>query len=152
MKELNTDLFDPRTTLMEPDFSRAVTPLADADGDNFAFALNYSNFSEQQLRIEIIGDTPKSRPDSEACTSIADWALHQKRWRENIKKENILDLAECPNEQIFNDNQPDMDDCEGCENPVGVLSESLACEAAIAWNMLKRSSQGVELVTQLGWR
>ncbi|KAM1873238.1 hypothetical protein ACFX13_007097 [Malus domestica] len=37
MKEWNTDLFDPRTTLMEPDFSRAVTPLADADDDNFAF-------------------------------------------------------------------------------------------------------------------
>ncbi|TQD68536.1 hypothetical protein C1H46_013230 [Malus baccata] len=128
MKELNTDLFDPRTTLMEPDFSRAVTPLADADGDDFAFAFNDSNFSDRQLRIEIMGDTPESRPDSEACTSIADWALHRKRRREDIKKENILDLAECPEEQILNDNQPDMDDCEGCENqdeePVAMVEES----------------------------
>ncbi|XP_048421061.1 BTB/POZ domain-containing protein POB1-like [Pyrus x bretschneideri] len=128
MKELNTDLFDPRTTLMESDFSRAVTPLPDADGDDFAFAFNDSNFSDRQLRIEIMGDTPESRPDSEACTSIADWALHRKRRREDIKKENILDLAECPEEQILNDNQPDMDDCEGCENqdeePVAMVEES----------------------------
>ncbi|KAM1068815.1 hypothetical protein ACFX2I_000740 [Malus domestica] len=116
MKELNTDLFDPRTTLMEPDFSRTVTPSADADGDDFGFAFNDSNFSDRLLRMEIMGDTPESRPDSEACTSIADWARHRKRRREDIKKENILDLAECPEEQILNDNQPDMDDCEGCEN------------------------------------
>ncbi|KAI5345748.1 hypothetical protein PRUPE_2G182300 [Prunus persica] len=116
MKELNTDLFDPRSTLMDPDFSRDATPSADADADDFAFAFNDSNFSDRLLRIEIMGDTPESRPDSEACTSIADWARHRKRRREDIKKENIPDPSECPEEQILNDNQPDMDDCEGCEN------------------------------------
>lgn len=89
MKDLNnTDLFDPRTaTVMEQEFAaagRTVTPSTDAD---FAFAFNDSNFSDRLLRIEIMGDLPESRPDSEACTSIADWARHRKRRREDFKKE-----------------------------------------------------------------
>lgn len=86
MKDLNnTDLFDPRSTVMDSDFARTVTPSTDAD---FAFAFNDSNFSDRLLRIEIMGDTPESRPDSEACTSIADWARHRKRRREDFKKDN----------------------------------------------------------------
>ncbi|XP_004306705.1 PREDICTED: BTB/POZ domain-containing protein POB1-like [Fragaria vesca subsp. vesca] len=117
MKDLNnTDLFDPRTaTVMEPEFAavaRTVTPSTDAD---FAFAFNDSNFSDRLLRIEIMGDSPESRPDSEACTSIADWARHRKRRREDFKKEIVVELSDCPEEQILNDNQPDMDD-EPCEN------------------------------------
>jgi hypothetical protein len=85
MRTLNTstDLFDPRT-VMESDFSSGASP-ADAD---FAFAFNDSNFSDRVLRIEILGDPPENRPDSEACISIADWARHRKRRREDIKKEN----------------------------------------------------------------
>jgi hypothetical protein len=85
MRTLNTstDLFDPRT-VMESDFSSGVSA-ADAD---FAFAFNDSNFSDRMLRIEILGDPPENMPDSEACISIADWARHRKRRREDIKKEN----------------------------------------------------------------
>ncbi|XWS76933.1 hypothetical protein CRYUN_Cryun01aG0219600 [Craigia yunnanensis] len=109
--QLNSDLFDPRTE-MDSDYSRGASG---SDGD-FGFAFNDSNFSDRILRIEIMGGPPECRPDGEGCTSIADWASHRKRRREDIKKENVLDLSLCPEEQILNDNQPDMDDGVGYEN------------------------------------
>lgn len=109
MRDVNTDLFDPRTE-MDSDISRSASC---SDGD-FGFAFNDSNFSDRLLRIEIMGDPPESRSDGEGCTSIADWARDRKRRREDIKKDNGLDLSACPEEQILN--QPDMDDCVGCEN------------------------------------
>ncbi|XVF80166.1 hypothetical protein PTKIN_Ptkin15bG0049300 [Pterospermum kingtungense] len=112
MKDLlNSDLFDPRTE-MDSDFSRGASG---SDGD-FGFAFNDSNFSDRLLRIEIMGGPAECRPDGEGCTSIADWARHRKRRREDIKKENALDLGLGPDEQILNDNQPDMDDAVGCDN------------------------------------
>ncbi|EOX95805.1 hypothetical protein QUC31_005228 [Theobroma cacao] len=107
----NSDLFDPRTE-MDSDFARGASG---SDGD-FGFAFNDSNFSDRLLRIEIMGGPPECHPDGEGCTSIADWARHRKRRREDIKKENVLDLSLCPDEQILNGNQPDMDDGVGCEN------------------------------------
>ncbi|KAJ7951249.1 BTB/POZ domain-containing POB1-like protein [Quillaja saponaria] len=82
----------------------------------FGFAFDDSNFSDRILRIEIMGESAETRPDMEGYNSIADWARHRKRRREDIKKENVLDLAVCPDIQILNDNQPDMDDCVVCEN------------------------------------
>ena len=86
--ETGTDLFDPRTG-MESEFTRgSVSASTDAD---FAFAFNDSNFSDRQLRIEIMGDPLENRADNEGCTSIcnsiADWARHRKRRREDIKKD-----------------------------------------------------------------
>lgn len=79
----NSDLFDP-VLAMEASFSRGASP-SDAD---FGFAFNDSNFSDRLLRIEIMGDVADANPDSEACTSVADWARHRKRRREEVKKEN----------------------------------------------------------------
>ncbi|EXB52718.1 BTB/POZ domain-containing protein [Morus notabilis] len=112
MRDLNSDLFDLRT-VMDPDFSRSASSSSDAD---FGFAFNDSNFSDRQLRIEIMGDASDARPDSDTCATIADWARHRKRRREDFKKENVVDLTGCPEEQILSCNQPDMDDLEGCEN------------------------------------
>ncbi|KAB1219543.1 BTB/POZ domain-containing protein POB1 [Morella rubra] len=108
----NLDLFDPRS-VMDSDFSLNVSG---GDSD-FGFAFNDSNFSDRILRIEIMDDAPENRPDSEGCTSIADWARHRKRRREDIKKESVLDLTACPEEQILNCDQPDMEDCGDCGNP-----------------------------------
>lgn len=110
--DANTDLFDPRT-VMDSDFSNAASA-ADAD---FGFAFNDSNFSDRLLRIEIMGDPPENRPDTEGLISIADWARHRKRRREDIKKDNVVDLTAGAEEQILNCNQPDTDDCLVCENP-----------------------------------
>lgn len=84
----NSDLFDPRTE-MDSDFARGASG---SDGD-FGFAFNDSNFSDRLLRIEIMGGPPECHPDGEGCTSIADWARHRKRRREDIKKENGLFLS-----------------------------------------------------------
>ncbi|PON81824.1 Voltage dependent potassium channel [Trema orientale] len=125
MRDSNSDLFDLRTVMDAADFPRSVSSSSDAD---FGFAFNDSNFSDRQLRIEIMGDSPDARLDSDACTSIADWARHRKRRREDIKKENVVDLSGCPEEQILNCNQPDMDDLNGCENQdeeaVAMIEES----------------------------
>ncbi|KAJ7962508.1 BTB/POZ domain-containing POB1-like protein [Quillaja saponaria] len=111
MKGIGSDLFDPRT-VMESDYSRGASS-SDAD---FGFAFNDSNFSDRILRIEIMGEPDETRTDAEGCNSIADWVRHRKRRREDIRKESVLDLTVCPDEQILNGNQPDMDDCVVCEN------------------------------------
>ncbi|KAI4355175.1 hypothetical protein L6164_003971 [Bauhinia variegata] len=123
MRDLNTDLFDPGT-VMDSDYSRGSSS-SEAD---FGFAFNDSNFSDRILRIEIMGDPVEARPDAEGCTSIFDWARHRKRRREDIKKENAVDLTLCPDEQIMSCNQPDMDDCAPSENQdeeaVAMIEES----------------------------
>lgn len=87
MKDFNSDLFEPGTVMdSETDLSRVST---DAD---FGFAFNDSNFSDRILRIEIMDDPVEARPDAEGCTTIADWARHRKRRREDIKKENGISL------------------------------------------------------------
>jgi hypothetical protein len=123
----NTDLFDPKTQ-MDPDFTRHGSS---SDGD-FGFAFNDSNFSDRLLRIEIMGGPSDSRSEVEGCTSIADWARHRKRRREDIKKESgvtISDIVACPEEQILTDEQPDMDGCPGGENPDDEGGEAMVEEA-----------------------
>ncbi|XP_054794141.1 BTB/POZ domain-containing protein At2g46260-like [Prosopis cineraria] len=104
MKDFNTDLFHP-ATVMDSDYSSGASP-SDA---NFAFAFNVSNFSDRILRIEIMGDSAEARPDPDGCASIADWARHRKRRREDAKKDSV-DLTVLPDEQILNGNQLDIDD------------------------------------------
>lgn len=88
MKNLNVDLFDPRST-MDSDFSPGVgasqRPTSDSD---FAFAFNDSNFSDRVLRIEILPDLPDSKSDVDGYTTVADWARNRKRRREDIRKED----------------------------------------------------------------
>jgi hypothetical protein len=84
MKDLNSDLFDP-VTVMESEWAHGGGSTSDAD---FGFAFNDSNFSDRVLRIEIMPDPVDPQPDSELCTTIADWARHRKRRREDVKKEN----------------------------------------------------------------
>ncbi|XP_020212377.1 BTB/POZ domain-containing protein POB1 [Cajanus cajan] len=114
MKDFNSDLFDPATVMdSSSDYSRSASS-SDAD---FGFAFNDSNFSDRMLRIEIMGDPLEARPDAQGCTTIADWARHRKRRREDIKKDNnVVDLTLLPDEQILNGNQPDMDDFLPSEN------------------------------------
>ncbi|GKU96735.1 hypothetical protein SLEP1_g9937 [Rubroshorea leprosula] len=108
----NSDLFDPRTE-MDSDYARGASSSSDGD---FGFAFNDSNFSDRLLRIEIMGSPSECRLDGEGCTSIVDWVRHRKRRREDIKKENALDLTLGAEEQILGCNQPDMDDGLGLED------------------------------------
>ncbi|KAJ9171465.1 hypothetical protein P3X46_014832 [Hevea brasiliensis] len=139
MKGSNSDLFDPRTE-MESVYSRGASS---SDGD-FGFAFNDVNFSDRLLRIEIMGDSPDNGSDGEGCTSIADWARHRKRRREDIKKDNAVEVSVGAEEQILSCNQPDMDDCVGCENQdeeaVAMMEQSPSGDEAVdgnepAWNM-----------------
>nr|ADW41580.1 BTB domain protein [Nicotiana benthamiana] len=105
----NLDLFDPRTAVMDPEFSPTRTREPD-----FAFAFNDSNFSDRVLRIEIVGDSldGDGASDSHGCHSLADWARNRKRRREDFKKENALDITACPEEQIISCNQIDSEDAD----------------------------------------
>ncbi|KAE9616048.1 hypothetical protein Lal_00017484 [Lupinus albus] len=116
MKDFNSDLFDPVTVMEDSDYSRHAS--SSASDSDFAFAFNDSNFSDRILRIEIINDPLHTRPDSHPCTTVADWATHRKRRRDDsINKDNVVaDLTLLPDEQILNDNQTDIDDCVPCEN------------------------------------
>lgn len=82
MRDSGLDLFDPKTTVMD-------SPTASRDPD-FGFAFNDSNFSDRVLRIEIVVDQDEPAPESEACKTVADWALRKnKRRRGDVsKKEN----------------------------------------------------------------
>ncbi|KAK2995807.1 hypothetical protein RJ640_006146 [Escallonia rubra] len=122
MRDSSLDLFDPRTAVMDSDYS----PGGSRDGD-FGFAFNDSNFSDRILRIEIVAESPETRSDGEGCQSLADWARNRKRRREDIKKENAVDITVCPEEQILTCNQPDSDDGAVFENqdeePVAMVEE-----------------------------
>ncbi|KAG4938098.1 hypothetical protein JHK84_044347 [Glycine max] len=116
----NSDLFDP-VMAMESEWSRGGGGTSDAD---FAFAFNDSNFSDRVLRIEIMNDPVDARPDSDACATIADWARHRKRRREDIKKDNGVDLASVPDEQVLNGHQSEVDECENQdEEPDAMVEE-----------------------------
>ncbi|GMH17285.1 hypothetical protein Nepgr_019126 [Nepenthes gracilis] len=104
MTDLSTDLFDP-STVMD---SNQIT-----DDGHFGFAFNDSNFSDRVLRIEILAGSSEFKSDGEGCSSLADWARNRKRRREDLKKDNGLDVA-VAEEQVLN--QPDTDGILGCEN------------------------------------
>ncbi|KAL6325469.1 hypothetical protein AAG906_023314 [Vitis piasezkii] len=115
MRDSNTDLFDPRTA-MDSDSSPGSTPTVSSC--DFGCAFNDINFS--------------------------DWIRGLKRRREDIKKENGADIVTCPEEQILNCNQPDVDDVVACENDdkeaVAMIEESASGNEAevgnnSAWNM-----------------
>ncbi|XP_022858796.1 BTB/POZ domain-containing protein POB1-like isoform X3 [Olea europaea var. sylvestris] len=113
MRDSVLDLFDPRTAVMDSDNS---SPTASPNPD-FAFAFNDSNFSDRVLRIEIVSDSLETRPESQACHTVTDWACKTKRQRGDIaKKENALDINIHPEEQILDSQQPDIDDGVGDEN------------------------------------
>ncbi|KAK4418590.1 BTB/POZ domain-containing protein [Sesamum alatum] len=122
MRDWGLDLFDPRTAVMDSDSSSSPTGGGDPD---FGFAFNDSNFSDRVLRIEIVADPPETRPESEACRTLADWAARKSKRRrgDGVKKENdmyhsfaALDINNCPEEQILDCQQPDVEDGAGDEN------------------------------------
>lgn len=87
MRDSGLDLFDPTTTVMDSAYTSSPTAGRDPD---FGFAFNDSNFSDRVLRIEIVADPAEPAPESEACKTLADWALRKsKRRRGDVsKKEN----------------------------------------------------------------
>ncbi|XP_021748398.1 BTB/POZ domain-containing protein POB1-like [Chenopodium quinoa] len=115
MKNMNRDLFDPRT-VMESEYDRSPKE------GNFGFAFNDSNFSDRVLRIEVMAGPSDSKSDADGCCSLFDWARHRKRRREDFKKDVLIDdhnidgteVTVCPEEQVLN--QYDGDDGLACEN------------------------------------
>jgi hypothetical protein len=68
---------------MEPDFSTV-------GGPSFEFAFNEANFSDRELRIEVVAgdyDAPGSTGGGAGGGGLADWARHRKRRREELFKE-----------------------------------------------------------------
>ncbi|KAK6120579.1 hypothetical protein DH2020_045675 [Rehmannia glutinosa] len=114
MRDSGLDLFDPRTAVVDSDYSSSPSGGRDPD---FGFAFNDSNFSDRVLRIEIVADPTEARTESETCQTLADWAARKSKRRRGdiVKKENALDINNGPEEQIL-DCQPDAEDAVGEEN------------------------------------
>ncbi|KAG2677120.1 hypothetical protein I3843_12G086200 [Carya illinoinensis] len=115
MRDSNTDLFDPCST-MESDFPPGGLATGSGSDSDFAFAFNDKNFSDRVLRIEIIPDFPEIKSDGEGCISVADWARNRKRRREEIKNETMLDIFVQHEEQILNCNVLETVDSLGYGN------------------------------------
>ncbi|KAL6876468.1 hypothetical protein ACP4OV_013040 [Aristida adscensionis] len=106
---------------MDPDFSRA------SGGPSFEFAFNSVNFSDRVLRIEIVAgdDAPGAKgADGEGCSSLADWARHRKRRREELRRgkesgTHMSDPVAC---------KVEAEECdayeEPSEEPVAMIEES----------------------------
>ncbi|KAI3731862.1 hypothetical protein L1987_63054 [Smallanthus sonchifolius] len=135
MRDSNLDLFDPITAVMQSDY---LPEDCRGHGD-FAFAFNDRNFSDRVLRIEIVSEPLESAPDGEGCTSLADWDRNRKRRREDIKKENGVDVAVgYPEQQVFNqpEHLPDDVDTENQdEEPAAMVEESLSDDNDLNWTM-----------------
>ncbi|XP_074263374.1 BTB/POZ domain-containing protein POB1-like isoform X1 [Silene latifolia] len=162
MREMNRDLFDPRT-VTEPEYSRSPRE------GNFGFAFNDSNFSDRVLRIEIMVGPSGSKSDGGECS---EWgAHHRKRRRDDLKKDGVAnrdviddtidanhpdndddldgaDVAACAEEQVLN--QSDADDVLGGENDdeeaVAMIDESLSADEGANSN---DSSWSMECTTVL---
>ncbi|KAK4422545.1 BTB/POZ domain-containing protein POB1 [Sesamum alatum] len=80
---------------------------------DFAFAFNDVNFSDRVLRIEILPDSPGSKPDPD--DTLADWARNRKRRRDD-QLSNADERTEQREEQILNCNMPDLEDGVTYEN------------------------------------
>ncbi|KAI3885505.1 hypothetical protein MKW92_026871 [Papaver armeniacum] len=135
----NTDLFDPRTTIMDSSSASDVNNRSNTDGD-FGFAFNDSNFSDRILKIEIMASGlsdggSKSDGEGGTCTSLADWARNRKRRREDIKKDqtknnSATEFSLGGDEQILNLNVNDVPDLDGVaydnqdEEAVAMIEES----------------------------
>ncbi|KAK6142748.1 hypothetical protein DH2020_023096 [Rehmannia glutinosa] len=87
MRDSGLDLFDPRTAVVDSDYSSSPSGGRDPD---FGFAFNDSNFSDRVLRIEIVADPTEARTESETCQTLADWAARKSKRRRGdiVKKEN----------------------------------------------------------------
>lgn len=69
---------------MDPDFSPG------GGGPSFEFAFNEVNFSDRELRIEVVAgddDAPGSSGGGGGGGGLADWARHRKRRRDELLKE-----------------------------------------------------------------
>ncbi|XP_026441362.1 BTB/POZ domain-containing protein POB1-like isoform X2 [Papaver somniferum] len=149
----NTDLFDPRTTIMDSSSASDVNNRSNTDGD-FGFAFNDSNFSDRILKIEIMASGlsdggSKSDGEGGTCTSLADWARNRKRRREDIKKDQTKNNSEFSlggDEQILNLNVNDVPDLDGVaydnqdEEAVAMIEESHSGDEAVpnndsSWSM-----------------
>ncbi|CAA0838195.1 BTB/POZ domain-containing protein [Striga hermonthica] len=96
---------------MEPlAFSDSGSPEPSSD---FAFAFNDVNFSDRILRIEILPDSPGSKPDPDV--SLADWARNRKRRRDD-QLAIVNEPPEQCEEQDLNGNMPDLEEVVAYEN------------------------------------
>ncbi|XP_076890739.1 BTB/POZ domain-containing protein At2g46260-like isoform X2 [Bidens hawaiensis] len=127
MRDSNLDLFDPRTAVMDYNNNNNNNNSTEV-GSDFGFAFNDSNFSDRILRIEVVSEsTESSIADGEASISLAEWARNRKRRREDIKRENAVDMAAAgAEEQILNqpDSIPDDVDTENQDDePAAMIEE-----------------------------
>ncbi|KAH6805135.1 POZ/BTB G-protein 1 [Perilla frutescens var. frutescens] len=102
-----------------PDTGSPESPSSD-----FGFAFNDVNFSDRVMRIEILPDLPGSKPDPD--DNLGDWARNRKRRRDDPLS-NANDLAEQSEEQILNNNMPDLEEgvtYENQEEAVAMIEES----------------------------
>ncbi|KAK8461312.1 hypothetical protein SEVIR_1G011800v4 [Setaria viridis] len=107
---------------MDPDFSPG------GGGPSFEFAFNEVNFSDRELRIEVVAgddDAPGSSGGGAGGGGLADWARHRKRRREELLKEkesttHMSDQTNC--------NEVEAEECdayeENQEEPVAMIEES----------------------------
>lgn len=90
MKDQILDLFDPRTAVMDPDYSPTSAPHPD-----FGFAFNDSNFSDRLLRIEVVADSSDACSDSDASQTLADWTRHRKQRGGDFKENGLSPTGFC---------------------------------------------------------
>ncbi|AQK59308.1 BTB/POZ domain-containing protein POB1 [Zea mays] len=106
---------------MEPDFSTV-------GGPSFEFAFNEANFSDRELRIEVVAgdyDAPGSTGGGSGGGGLADWARHRKRRREELfkEKESTTYMSDQTN---FNEVEAEECDAyeENQEEPVAMMEGS----------------------------
>ncbi|XP_047971011.1 BTB/POZ domain-containing protein POB1-like [Salvia hispanica] len=90
---------------------------------DYGFAFDDANFSDRVMRIEIIPDLPRSKPDPD--DNDGDWTRSRKRRRDDPLS-NSNDLAEQSEVQVLNSNIPDLEDgvtYENQEEAVAMIEE-----------------------------
>ncbi|XP_020264965.1 BTB/POZ domain-containing protein POB1-like isoform X2 [Asparagus officinalis] len=152
MKGMKVDPLDRNSDIQLQQQQQAIMDLSNSSsgdsGNNFEFAFNCSNFSDRVLRIEIVPDAAESKSVGEGCSSIADWARHRKRRREDIKKEKddavawenhaeeAVAMIESPtgNEPLQSDSSSCMD-CSPTVKSIFISSAILAAKSPFFYKL-----------------
>ncbi|KAJ8560417.1 hypothetical protein K7X08_022277 [Anisodus acutangulus] len=74
------------------------------------------NFSDRILTVEIVPDSKSNGEEGCSSSSVVDWARKCQRRREEIKKENDVDVLTQPEDEVLNCNMLDTEDVLAYEN------------------------------------
>ncbi|KAB2608834.1 BTB/POZ domain-containing protein POB1-like [Pyrus ussuriensis x Pyrus communis] len=137
MRKANVNLSRPRIVTnsdASPSGLAGESVGSDNEVQDFAFAFNDINFSNQVMLIEIVTYSSEGKLEVVECSAVSCWARNRKRQRAEIKRDNVEDIPVHRVGQVLNCDMPDAEDnvvFENQDDEAGAVSEFPSTVGAI---------------------